>query len=153
MFSLSKIIKENGVVIDLRANDRFKVIKEIVLELSKAQKIDKDDIPGLMRDLIDKERVSSAERYGYAFPHTKHPCITKLIIAIGLSKTGIDWDSKDGKPVNIVFLCLAPADAIGSFLNVMSRLSYLIKSSGFDTFKKCNSNTILKAIERAEREI
>ena len=34
----------------------------------------------------------------------------------------------DGKPVNLFFLIAAPEDTIGAHLNVMARLSFLMKS-------------------------
>ncbi|MBD3297460.1 MAG: hypothetical protein GF341_02310 [candidate division Zixibacteria bacterium] len=41
---------------------------------------------------------------------------------------GIDFEAMDKKPVHLFFLIAAPEDAIGAHLNVMARLSYIMKS-------------------------
>ena len=40
----------------------------------------------------------------------------------------IDFEAMDKKPVHLFFLIAAPEDAIGAHLNVMARLSFLMKS-------------------------
>ena len=50
------------------------------------------------------------------------------MIAFGRSDAGIDFDAMDHRPVNLFFLIAAPEDAIGAHLNVMARLSYIMKS-------------------------
>ena len=51
-----------------------------------------------------------------------------IVIAFGRSDTGIEFDAMDHKPVNLFFLIAAPEDAIGAHLNVMARLSFLMKA-------------------------
>ena len=51
-----------------------------------------------------------------------------IVIAFGRSDKGIDFDAMDHKAVNLFFLIAAPEDAIGAHLNVMARLSYIMKS-------------------------
>ena len=82
----------------------------------------------LLKDVKDRENlVTTGVGYGVAFPHAKTRSAKGIVIAFGRSDKGIDFDAMDHKPVNLFFLIAAPEDAIGAHLNVMARLSYLMK--------------------------
>ena len=83
----------------------------------------------LLKDIKDREElVTTGIGYGVAFPHAKTKSVKGIVIAFGRSNEGIDFEAIDHKPVNLFFIIAATEDAIGSHLNVMSRLSYLMKS-------------------------
>jgi PTS system fructose-specific IIC component len=68
--------------------------------------------------------------YGVAFPHAKTKAVKGIIVVFGRSNEGIDFEAMDRKPVQYFFLIAAPEDAIGAHLNVMARLSYIMKNEG-----------------------
>ena len=51
-----------------------------------------------------------------------------IVIAFGRSTDGVSFAAMDHKPVRLFFLIAAPEDTIGAHLNVMARLSFLMKS-------------------------
>ena len=82
----------------------------------------------LLSDVKDRENlVTTGVGYGVAFPHAKTRSAKGIVISFGRSEKGIEFDAMDHKPVNLFFLIAAPEDAIGAHLNVMARLSYLMK--------------------------
>jgi len=124
---LSKFCGEDLISFELKAQTKDKVIKELVDLASKSKLL--KDAGQLLKDIIEREKlVTTGVGYGVAFPHAKSKAIRGIIISFGRSKTGIDFDSMDKKPVHLFFLIAAPEDAIGAHLNVMARLSYLMKS-------------------------
>jgi PTS system fructose-specific IIC component len=122
---LSKFCGEDLISFELRAQTKDETIKELV-DLASKSKLVKDPAQ-LLKDILEK-LVTTGVGYGVAFPHAKSKAIRGIIIAFGRSKKGIDFDSMDKKPVNLFFLIAAPEDAIGAHLNVMARLSFLMKS-------------------------
>ena len=72
--------------------------------------------------------VTTGVGYGVAFPHAKTSSAKGIVIAFGRSDNGIEFDAMDHKAVHLFFLIAAPEDAVGAHLNVMARLSYLMKS-------------------------
>ena len=72
--------------------------------------------------------VTTGVGFGVAFPHAKTKATKGIVIAFGRSDEGIDFDAMDHRPVHLFFLIAAPEDAIGAHLNVMARLSYIMKS-------------------------
>jgi len=124
---LSKFCGEDLISFELRRESKNEVISELV-DLSSRSKLVKDGSE-LLKDILERERlVTTGVGYGVAFPHAKSKAVKGIVIAFGRSKKGVDFDSMDKKPVHLFFLIAAPEDAIGAHLNVMARLSYLMKS-------------------------
>ncbi len=124
---LSKFCDESLVKFGLGATTKDEVIKELV-ELATGSNMIKDhDV--LLADVQQREElVTTGVGYGVAFPHAKTKSAKGIVIAFGRCEDGIDFDAMDHKPVKLFFLIAAPEDAIGAHLNVMARLSYLMKS-------------------------
>ncbi|NIN00121.1 MAG: PTS transporter subunit EIIA [candidate division Zixibacteria bacterium] len=124
---LSKFCGEDLISFELRAQTKDQTIKELVDLASNSKLVKEAD--HLLKDILEREKlVTTGVGYGVAFPHAKSKAVRGIIIAFGRSKPGIDFDSMDKKPVHLFFLIAAPEDAIGAHLNVMARLSFLMKS-------------------------
>lgn len=124
---LSKFSEENLIVFDLKAASKEGVIEELVDLINVSNMVSDKDM--LLKDIKDREElVTTGIGYGVAFPHAKTKSVKGIVIAFGRSNEGIDFEAIDHKPVNLFFIIAAPEDAIGAHLNVMSRLSYLMKS-------------------------
>lgn len=124
---LSKFCGEDLISFELRAQAKDQTIKELVDLASNSKLVKEAD--QLLKDILEREKlVTTGVGYGVAFPHAKSKAVRGIIIAFGRSKPGIDFDSMDKKPVHLFFLIAAPEDAIGAHLNVMARLSFLMKS-------------------------
>lgn len=127
MFKLSKFCDENLVRFDLKSKSKDKVIEELV-ELAAASKSVKDQSL-LLKDVVEREKlVTTGVGYAVAFPHAKTKSVRGIVIAFGRSKEGVDFEAMDKRPVQLFFLIAAPEEAIGAHLNVMAKLSHLMKS-------------------------
>lgn len=130
---LSKFSEENLVKFNLSSTTKSEVIDELVELVSTSNMV--KDAEQLLKDVREREElVTTGVGYGVAFPHAKTRAVKGIVIAFGRSKEGIDFDAMDHKPVKLFFLIAAPEDAIGAHLNVMARLSFLMKSE--ETRKK-----------------
>ncbi len=124
---LSKFCDENLISFELKATSKEEVIEELV-ELASGSPLVKDH-DNLLKDIIHRENmVTTGIGYGVAFPHAKTKATKGIVISFGRSEQGIDFEAMDKKPVHVFFLIAAPEDAIGAHLNVMARLSYIMKS-------------------------
>ena len=88
------------------------------------------EIPGpKTKAVIEREKlVTTGVGYNVAFPHAKTKSVRGVVIAFGRKNEGVEFEAMDRKPVNLFFLIAAPEDAIGAHLNVMAKLSYLMRS-------------------------
>jgi len=123
---LSKLIEEDLMSFELEATGKEAVIKELV-ELAAKSKLVRDT-ELLEEEVIKREKlVTTGVGWGVAFPHAKTRAMKGIVIAFGRSSKGIPFEAMDGKPVHLFFLIAAPEDTIGAHLNVMARLSFLMK--------------------------
>ena len=83
-------------------------------------------------DLVEQALISVLERElvaptglgdDVAIPHAAVEGLTKPVVALGLSPTGIDFDAPDGRPARIVFLLLLPPRAYEEEVRVLAALS------------------------------
>jgi fructose-specific phosphotransferase system IIA component len=124
---LSKFCEEGLVVFNMKATTKDAAIVELV-ELASTSTMVKDH-DRLLQDVKEREElVTTGVGYGVAFPHAKTRSVKGIVIAFGRNDRGIEFDAMDHKPVHLFFLIAAPEDAIGAHLNVMARLSFLMKS-------------------------
>ena len=68
---------------------------------------------------------------GIAIPHCKSDTVKAPGLAAMVLPKGVEYDSLDGKPVNIVFLIAAPNTKDNVHLQVLSRLSALLMDETF----------------------
>jgi fructose-specific phosphotransferase system IIA component len=126
---LSKFCDESLVTFNMKAANKNEAIDELVALAATSNMI--KDGEQLLKDVREREElVTTGVGYGVAFPHAKTRSAKGIVITFGRSESGVDFDAMDHKPVNLFFLIAAPEDAIGAHLNVMARLSYLMKSEG-----------------------
>jgi|WetSurSiteA1Bulk_404760.scaffolds.fasta_scaffold82423_2 fructose-specific phosphotransferase system IIA component len=124
---LSNLIEEDLMGFDLQSSGKDDVIRELVDLASKSKLVrDKD----LLLDEVQKREklVTTGVGWGVAFPHAKTKAMKGIVIAFGRSEKGVEFGAMDQKPVHLFFLIAAPEDTIGAHLNVMARLSFLMKS-------------------------
>ena len=124
---LSKFCDENLITFSLKSTTKAGVIEELVELAAGSTMIKNRD--ELLNDVRERENlVTTGVGYGVAFPHAKTRAAKGIVIAFGRSAKGIDFEAMDHRPVNLFFLIAAPEDAVGAHLNVMARLSVLMKS-------------------------
>lgn len=124
---LSKFCEEDLMTFDLQGQSKEDVIAELVDMAAQSNLVrDRDD---LLAAVLEREKlVTTGVGYGVAFPHAKTRALKGIVIVFGRSDVGVDFEAMDKKPVHLFFLIAAPEDAIGAHLNVMARLSYIMKS-------------------------
>lgn len=69
---------------------------------------------------------------GIAIPHGKSKSVKEAMIAFAKCKEGIEWDSLDGSPVEIIFLLGIPEQNVDNMhLKILSQLSRKLMNEDF----------------------
>jgi len=125
-------LSKKAVTVDLEAKNKKEAISELVDLLIKAGEVKQKNKDELVKILLERESLGSTGiGQGVGIPHSKSPLIKNLVGAVGISKTGIDFDSLDGEPAYIFFLLLAPQESAGPHLKALARISRLLKDKYF----------------------
>ena len=124
------LIEEDIIKIPLEAKTKPDVIKELVDVLKKAGKI--EDAESVFRAVMLRENMGSTGlEKGIAVPHAKTHKVNNLVLAIGVSPEGIDFDSLDGEPSKLFFLLIASPQQAGPHIEALSEIARLTRSSNF----------------------
>jgi len=125
--TLSQTIVGEAFVPDLKEAGRSEAIKEVLEKLHAARPVfDKEE--ALKAILKRESNFSTALGHQTAFPHARLPGLAKPLIAVAMSRNGIDFPSPDNQPVKVIFLILTPFNEPTSQLNILSQLSGLISN-------------------------
>jgi len=119
-------LKESCVIADLKGVTKDEVLKEMASSLKEAGFI--SNVEEAVNVILERERLGSTGiGDGIAIPHGKMKGIDHILCAFGRSKEGVDFDAVDGKPVHILFLLLAPEDSAGLHIQMLSRISRILR--------------------------
>jgi PTS system nitrogen regulatory IIA component len=106
---LFSIVLPEQILIGLTGKTKEIVINELLDMLAAQGKLSNRDTA--LKDLLDREQtMSTAILNGIAIPHAKTAAVKELTIAIGIKKSGIDFDSPLDDKARIIILALAPPD-------------------------------------------
>lgn len=152
---ISEFLCTDAVTANLTSKSKGDVITELVDLLIKAGALDKKIKAKLVEILMAREALgSTAIGQGIAIPHGKCENADKLVAALGISKSGVDFDSLDGEPAHIFFLLVAPIDSAGPHLKALAKISRILKDKYFrDNLKTAKDNeAILKLIHQEDTQ-
>jgi mannitol/fructose-specific phosphotransferase system IIA component (Ntr-type) len=110
----------------LYSRDKFKAIEELASAFSGTSVC--KSVDELIAALVDREKImSTGIGFGIAIPHAKIKGVREIAFAVGISQSGIDFDSMDGKPVHIIILFAAGERQQKDYLTLLSRIMSILK--------------------------
>ena len=124
---ITDILKKEHIIKDLNSCDKKNVLDELSSFLEDKGEITSKE--NLLVALIEREKLGSTGiGENVAIPHAKISEIDNIITVFGRSKNGVEFESLDQKPVNFIFLVMAPENSTGQHLKVLARISRLFKN-------------------------
>jgi fructose-specific phosphotransferase system IIA component len=129
---LADILSRDQIVTDLQATDRWQAIDELIQNLVAGGKIKPEH-----RDAIStvvKKRESSMSTgigFGIGIPHASTDLINEVVGAFGRSTKGVNFDSLDNQPVNLVMLFLVPQGQFQKHLHTLANIAKILHKAEF----------------------
>ncbi len=128
--NMQDVLKESCVLADIKGGTKKEVLTELAGTLQRAGLI--DDVEEAVGVILEREKLGSTGiGDGVAIPHGKMKGIDRILCAFGRSQKGINFDAVDRKPVHILFLLLAPEEAAGLHIKMLSRISRILRDPSF----------------------
>ncbi len=122
--------KENLIFLEFAAQNKDEAIERFVSAVDKAGMA--EDPQGLKHAILEREKLgTTGVGGGIAIPHARCSAIKDLTVAFFRSKAGINFNAIDGKPVNLIFLLLAPVSSGGPYLKLLAKISRLLRDDNF----------------------
>lgn len=127
--ALSKIaalLQVERINLQLTATDKTPALREVAMLLRETQCVANFD--AFYKEILERERVSNtALGHDVAIPHARTEQCTEILIAVGRSPDGIDFEAKDHQLVRLIFLIGTPKQMVTEYLRVVGNLARLLR--------------------------
>ena len=148
---LTNLLQPELIKLELEQRSKPAVLEELIALMMDANRIkDKD---GFTRAVLDREtQRSSGIGRGVAIPHARNEAISQASIALGRSRSGIDFEALDHAPVHLVFLLATPLNAGADHLKALARLARILRHNEYRQaiLDAESKEEIIQIIEEAE---
>src|ERR1700733_3996230 len=124
---LREFFSEDAVKLQLEGTTKDDIFRELIGLL----KLDDKSDGMLFKMLKRRENLGSTGiGRGIAIPHCRSLVVTKLRVAFGRKKEGVDFKAIDGKSVNFFFLIVAPPlEVSNQYLPVLGKIAQFSKEA------------------------
>ncbi len=150
---IRELLAVESIELNGKANGKKAVLDKMIDLMAKSGKI--KDIDVYRKGVYAREEESTTGiGEGIAIPHCKSDAVIRPGLAAMVVPNGVDFDSLDGKKVNLIFLIAAPNTEDNVHLQVLSKLSVLLMDENFtNNLKKARSvEEFLNVIDLAEEQ-
>lgn len=114
------LINENNIFLNLEGSDKYEIFKNMIYNSDIAENIKNY----AFQKVKEREELqSTCVGNGIGVAHARFDSMESIKVLMGVIKNGVDYDAIDEKPVEIVFIILAPKEKSREYLAVLSKIS------------------------------
>ena len=150
---ITDLLDRRSISLNGAPGNKNEALDQMVELMVKSGKI--NDAEGYRKQVYAREEESTTGiGEGIAIPHGKCDAVSQPGLAAMVVKNGVDFDSLDGEPVNLIFLIAAPNTEDNIHLDVLSKLSVLLMDEEFtESLRNAASiDEFLAMIDKADAE-
>lgn len=150
---ITDLLDKRSISLDAVCASKSDALDQAVALMVKSGKINDEEAYRKQVYLREEESTTGIGE-GIAIPHGKCDAVSKPGLAAMVIKDGVDFDSLDDEPVNLLFLIAAPNTEDNIHLDVLSKLSMLLMDENFvENLKNASSvDEFLKIVDAADEE-
>jgi len=148
---ITELLDKKGINLDARPQTKLDAIDQLVeLMNSTGNLTSKEEYKKCV--LSREQEGTTGIGEGVAIPHAKTNVVTRAGLSVMVVKDGVDYDSLDGTPTNLLFMIAAPDTKENIHLDVLGRLSVLLMDDAFRQalIHASDKEEFLKLVDEAE---
>ena len=148
---IAQIMVRDAVILDLAGRAKRDVLAEMATTLAVAEPgVDETQLLSIL--LAREELQSTGIGESVALPHGKLPGLSRLLATFARSRSGVDFDSIDGRPTQLFFLLVVPENSGGQHLKALARISRFFRDKSFreQLLSAENAEDVCHAIEEED---
>src|ERR1041384_1661957 len=148
---VSALLRPATIKLNLVAGEKTAALREVAELLAPSNFLGNFD--PFFKEILERERVSNtALGHDVAIPHARTEQCSEILIAVGRSSDGIDFEAKDGQPGRLIFLIGTPKQMVTDYLRVVGNLARLLRQDGVrqQLLDSPDPESFIKVIEAAE---
>jgi len=152
--NISDILNEKRIITEFKSTSKEDVINEMIDSLKDDESV--TNLEKVRQVVLEREKImSTGIGNGFAIPHGKTDGVKEIVAVFGKLKEPIEFNSVDGKPVNLIFLMVGREDAVGEHIKMLSRISRIMNNE--EVHKKLlqaeTAKEILEIFEQEEKNL
>lgn len=151
--NLSEILMAECISLDITSKTKAEVIRELAGLAAKSGAV--NNLEKLIDALMTREKIQTTGiGHGMAIPHATADGVKGLVLALGISKKGVEFDALDDQPVHLVFLLAGEPRLQTSFLSILSKISRFFRRKEFrhEVLNATSAEEILELIQAREEQ-
>src|SRR5580698_6676827 len=130
--NLGDILSLDTIVPDLNATNRWEAIDQLIQNLVATNRIRPESRDAIIAVVKKRESsMSTGIGFGIGIPHASTDLIQEVVGALGRSTKGIEFESLDTQPVNLVILFLVPQGQFQKHLHTLAGIAKLLHIKEF----------------------
>ena len=127
---ISDILVREASILDLKSTTKDDLLAEMASSLAATEAtLEADALLGVLREREALQSTGIGE--GVAIPHGKVQGLDRLVATFARSTGGVDFDSIDGQPTQLLFLLIVPEQSGGQHLKALARISRFFRDASF----------------------
>ncbi len=131
--NLAHCFLKGSIVKDLLNTEKYQAIHELIRRAPVFSEI--KDLNRFEEAVFEREKaLSTGIGRNVAVAHAKVPDIDRVLVALGISVKGINYNSLDGRPVHFLFLIANHPDRQEEYLKVLASIMRFIRDNSFRNF-------------------
>ena len=120
----------NGSVCMISSGNKADAINELIQKASVLHII--DNKKHFSREVLSRERKQTTGfGHGVAVAHAQYQGLHSVVMALGVSRQGIEYQAMDNMPVHLLFLIASPPSLHDEYLRALSVLVKLVRQQYF----------------------
>ena len=151
---LGQVFNPKTICVNLESEEKEEVFEELVEKvIALKPNLNRQNILNAIQER--ESLMSTGIKEGIAVPHGKLDEIDEVMGVVGISKSGIDYEALDNKPVHLVFLLLSSKNNAEFHLRVLRHLSTVIEANGFvaELMEQTDADGVYQIICKYDREL
>ena len=142
---ISDLLPPDGVTADLKVTSKKQALQDLAKRAAEVSGLQERAVFDV---LMERERLgTTGVGNGIAIPHGKLPNLDRLYGFFARLGQPIDFQAIDERPVDLIFVLLAPESASADHLKALARISRLLRDQGVcDKLRGTDSAEALFAI-------
>jgi len=125
-------LDKDSIILDFKQKNKKAALSAILDHIVLKKKLKKESKKDILKIILQREEIGSTAIGGYiALPHARIDSIKDVMLCLCIASEGLDFDSLDQEPVNIIALLLSNQKEAGLHLKMLAFLARMLRDKYF----------------------
>ena len=134
-----------GTILNLAGTTKEEVFSELVNAITAVHP--ECNGAAMLASLWEREKkLSTGISSGVAIPHSICSGVGTVVGAVGISKTGVEYDALDKKPVHVIFMLVMGEGAKEDHLRILDKVFALVRTEALPLIRDAQNVQEIHAV-------